>query len=128
MGKSHVDWHPLCDVIDAQETRLGRNQMNFKKQTRSRKPNQRKSKPRVRKSKKTSIIPALIIESMAVVAILVLFFGLRADLNNQSRMKHRGQGAIENPVEFAQQERRVGLLAQPTVSATRGAWTDWSSN
>ncbi len=102
--------------------------MFYKKHTRTSKPNRRKTKTRARKPSKTSIIPALIIESMAVVAILVLFFGVRADLKNQSRTKHRWDGAKENPAEVALQERRVGLLAQPIMSATQEAWADWSCN
>jgi hypothetical protein len=102
--------------------------MFYKKHTRTSNANRRKTKFSARKSPKASIIPALIIESMAVVAILVLFFGVRADLKNQSRMKHRWDGAKENPPEVARQERRVGLLAQPIMSATQEAWADWSCN
>ena len=43
--------------------------MFYKKPTRTSKSKRRKTKSRARKSTKTSIIPALIIESMAVVAI-----------------------------------------------------------
>lgn len=102
--------------------------MFSKKPTSTKRPKRRNPKSRVRKSTKTSIIPALIIESMAVVAILVLFFGVRADLKNQSRMKHRGKESMESPAEVAQQDRRVGLLTQTIMSATRETWTDWSSN
>ena len=98
-----------------------------KNRTRRRKSSRRKTKSHVPKTSQNSIIPALIIESMAVVAILVLFFGVRADLRNQSKTK-TGWEAQPNASEFAGQDRRVGALAQPMISGTKKGWASWSMN
>ena len=99
-----------------------------KNQTRRRKSSRRKTKSLGRKkTSQNSIIPALIIESMAVVAILVLFFGVRADLRNQSKTK-TGWEAKPNASEFAGRDRRVGALAQPMISGRKKSWASWSMN
>lgn len=100
--------------------------MFYQSQARSRKSVQRKSK--IRRRKRTSIIPALVIESLAVVAILILFFGVRADLNNQTRMKNQWDVIDDYPREVSRQDRRVGLLAQPMLSAAYEDGLEWSCN
>ena len=101
--------------------------MTVKKRTRAKNSLRRKIGSKSRKNNKTSIIPALIIESMAVVAILVLFFGVRADLKNRSQTERHVEAHKTVP-EFAGRDRRVGLLSQPVIQDTEELWRSWSSN
>ncbi len=94
--------------------------------TRTRKPNRRKTRSGTRKSRRKSIVPALIIESLAVIAILALFFGASADLNNQSRIKSRWEPADDYSQEASlRQDRQVGLLTRSIISTAQEFGADW---
>lgn len=57
----------------------------------ARRPNaisgRKRLQPRRRQSKSSSLLGALVIEGLAVGAILFLFFGMQADLKNQSQAR-----------------------------------------
>ena len=96
--------------------------------TRISKSGRRKTKSRTRKFRRKSIVPALIIESLAVIAILALFYGASTDLNNQSRIKNRWNPVDDYSQEASRQDRRVGQLARPILSMAQELCSDWCCN
>ncbi len=63
--------------------------------------NRRRRKGGFGNIKFSKMLPALIIEALAVIAILVLFFGMKADLNREARLELPHDTAITTQQEVA---------------------------
>jgi hypothetical protein len=72
------------------------------KSNRRSKANNRRGKKRTsRKVKISKLLPALIIEALAVAAILALFFGMRAELNREARLEISRDNAVSHQMDVA---------------------------
>jgi hypothetical protein len=86
----------------------------------------RRKQPRSRRKQKSKLVgltEAIVIEGLAVVLMLVFFFGLRMDVRHQQKIKARWD-LIQQQFESPRSETLFNPLVGAHTTSNTG-WTNW---